>query len=129
ARLVADHAVLKPEGLSFAPHPVVTDTDRDRYCVARVIAFYERLQVDLADYFLAAWRFQHRAALGKPKAAVRDFAEEAGLSARYLEAVWSLLQEARPAPGPLGDVQAEWRKLPADARQQDEARRGCERLR
>jgi mono/diheme cytochrome c family protein len=129
ARHVAEHVVLKPEGIAFAPHPVVTDTDRDRYCVSRIIAFYERHKVDLADYFLAAWWFQHRAALDKPRAALRDFAEAAGLSARYLEAVWSLLQEAQPAPGPLGEVQAEWRKLPADARQQGEARRGSERLR
>ncbi len=129
ARRVADHVVLLPEGFVFAPHPAVTDTDRDRYCVGRIMAFYERHRVDLADYFLSAWRFQHRAALGKPKATLRDFADAAGLSARYLEAIWSLLQEAQPAPGPLGEVQAEWRKLPADAREQDEARRACERLR
>src|SRR5207237_9481219 len=30
ARLVADHLVLKPHGLSFASHPVMTDTDRDK---------------------------------------------------------------------------------------------------
>ena len=42
ARLVADHVVLKPEGFVFAPHPVVTDTDRDKYCVQRIIDFYER---------------------------------------------------------------------------------------
>ncbi|HZY87792.1 MAG TPA: DUF1592 domain-containing protein, partial [Gemmataceae bacterium] len=128
ARRVADHAVLKPDGFVFAPHPVVTDTDRDKYCVARIIAFYERHKVDLADYFMAAWRFQHRAALGKPTATLRNFAEEAGLSARYLEAIRSLLQEAA-APGPLGEVQELWRKMPADAREQAEARRGCERLR
>src|SRR5579859_3511559 len=51
ARLVADHAVLTPEGIAFAPHPVVTDTDRDHYCVSRILAFYQRHPVDLADYF------------------------------------------------------------------------------
>ena len=40
ARLVADHLVLKPRGFAFAPHPVVADTDRDKYCVRRVIDFY-----------------------------------------------------------------------------------------
>ena len=30
ARLVADHVVLTPEGFVFAPHPAVTDTDRDK---------------------------------------------------------------------------------------------------
>src|SRR5262249_1960185 len=67
ARLVADHVVLKPEGFVFAPHPVVTDTDRDKYCVSRIIDFYHRHQVDYADYFLAAWRFKRKDALGKPK--------------------------------------------------------------
>src|SRR5262249_1384844 len=81
-----------------------------------------------ADYFLAAWRFQHREALGKPQASLGDFAEEARLSARYLETVWSLLEDA-PAPGPLGEVRARWRELPADVQRPDEARRECERLR
>src|SRR5207244_8393456 len=91
ARHVADHLVLKPQGFVFAPHPAVTDTDRDKYCVQRIIAFYESHRVDYADYFLAAWRYQHRAALGKPKASLRDFAGEARLSAKYLATIWTLL--------------------------------------
>jgi mono/diheme cytochrome c family protein len=129
ARLVADHVVLEPEGFVFAPHPAVTDTDRDKYCVRRIIDFYERHKVDYADYFLAAWRFEHREALGKPKAVLADFAAAAGLSPRYLEAIRSLLHEAPSGPGPLADVQAQWRQMPADAQQQEEARRECERLR
>src|SRR5262249_38817591 len=129
ARFVADHVVLKPEGFVFAPHPVVTDTDRDKYCVSRLMAFYQGHRVDYADYFLAAWRFQHRTVLGKPKASLRDFADEARLSARSLTAIRSLLQEAEPAPGPLGEVQAQWRRLLADVQQPDEARRESERLR
>ena len=49
------------EGFAFAPHPVVADTDRDKYCVRQIIDFYKRQRTDYADYFLAAWRFQHRA--------------------------------------------------------------------
>ena len=30
ARVVSDHLVLKPDGLAFAPHPVIVDTDRDK---------------------------------------------------------------------------------------------------
>jgi hypothetical protein len=129
ARLVADHLVLKPQGFDFAPHPVVTDTDRDKYCVARIIAFYDRHRVDHADYFLAAWRFQHRSVLGKPDAPLSTFAEEAGLSARYLASVWVLLEEPWPESGPAGKLQALWRELPEDATKQHEARRGCERMR
>jgi hypothetical protein len=129
ARLVADHAVLTPQGFVFAPHPVVTDTDKDKYCVGRIVAFYERHRVDYADYFLAAWRFQRRVALGKPNATLGDFAKEAGLSAKYLEMIGKLLDEPQAAAGPLGEVQAQWRKLPADVQKQEEARRACEELR
>ena len=83
---VADHLVFKPNGIDFAPHPMVTDVDRDKYCVQRILDFYERHRVDLEDYFMAAWRFQHRAGLGKPNASLLDFASEAHLSAKYLSA-------------------------------------------
>jgi hypothetical protein len=129
ARHVADHLVLKPKGFVFAPHPAVTDTDRDNYCVSRVVAFYERHRVDYADYFLAAWRFRHREALGKPEGTFSDFASEARLSPKYLATIWSVLDEAEPASGPLGEVQAAWRKLPADVKKQPEARKACEQLR
>src|SRR6202007_897143 len=33
ARHVADHVLFKPESFVFAPYPVVTETDRDKYCV------------------------------------------------------------------------------------------------
>jgi hypothetical protein len=133
ARLVADHLVLKPQGFVFAPHPAVTDTDRDKYCVQRIMAFYERHRVDYADYFLAVWRFQHREALGKPNASLRDFAADAGLSVRYLAAIWSLLQSSNggnpAAKDPIAELQAEWRKLPTDGRKSGDARRQCAGLR
>ena len=37
ARLVSEHLVLRPKGLAFAPHPVISETDRDKYCVNRII--------------------------------------------------------------------------------------------
>jgi hypothetical protein len=129
ARLVADHVVLKPQGFVFAPHPVVMDTDRDKYCVARIVDFYERHRVDYADYFRAAWRFRHRNALGKPRASLADFAAEARLSADYLRQIWSLLDEPNPAAGPLGDLHDSWRKLPDNAADPAELRRDSERLR
>jgi hypothetical protein len=129
ARLVADHMVLKPEGFVFAPHPVVTDTDRDRYCVSRIIEFYERHRVDYADYFFAAWNYRHRQALGKPDATLRDLAGATRLSPKYLATVWALLTQAEQASGPLGELQAEWQKLPDDLQRHAAVRRECERLR
>jgi hypothetical protein len=129
ARLVADHVVLQPDGFVFAPHPVVTDTDRDKYCVQRIIDFYQRHQVDLADYFLAAWRFHHREALGKPNATLREIADEAGISAKYLAIIWPLVTASESAEGPLGELQTRWRQLPPDGGKDGEVQRECERLR
>jgi hypothetical protein len=126
ARHVADHVVLKPKGFVFAPHPVVTETDRDKYCVSRILAFYERHKVDLADYFFAAWQYRQRAALGRPGAELSTFATQARLSAKYLALVWSALTEGEAEAGPLAAVQALWRELPGRA---EAARPGCTRLR
>ena len=129
ARLVADHLVLLPDGFTFAPHPAVTDTDRDKFCVGRIVDFYRRHEVDYADYFLAAWRYQHREKLGKPQATLDEFAVGVRLSPRYLATIWAVLTEPGPEAGPLAELQALWRKLPTDPTQLAEARRDCERMR
>jgi hypothetical protein len=59
ARTVAEHAVLTPQGIDFAPHPVMTETDRDKYAVNRIVDFYSRQPTQIADYLLAAWKLQH----------------------------------------------------------------------
>jgi hypothetical protein len=130
ARLVADHIVLKPEGFVFAPHPAVTDTDRDKYCVHRIIDFYRLHQVDLADYFLAAWKYKHRAQLGQPDRELNQFATDGKLSARYLELLWSALTDGADERGPLGVVRKQWNSLPApEAGKPDTARSACAQLR
>jgi hypothetical protein len=116
ARRVADHVVLKPEGFVFAPHPVVTETDRDKYCVHRIVAFYERHRVDLADYFLAAYELRHRKALGRPDLDLIQLAAEAGLSAKYMTLISTALAGDEPGTGPLAAVQKMWRALPPPSR-------------
>jgi len=115
ARLVADHVVLKPDGFVFAPHPAVTETDRDKYCVKRIIDFYQHHTVDLADYFLAAAKFRDRARAGKSDAKLEQFAADAGLSAKYLAEVWTALTEAKEEAGPLAAIRKNWNDLPAAA--------------
>jgi hypothetical protein len=126
ARLVADHVVLKPEGFVFAPHPVVTDTDRDKYCVQRIIDFYGRHKVDYADYFLAANSYRHRHKTGQAEMRLDVFATAQGLSSRYLTLIWSSLTETEVDMGPLATVRKVWQELPESAEQ---ARSACERLR
>ncbi|HZN33025.1 MAG TPA: DUF1592 domain-containing protein, partial [Pirellulaceae bacterium] len=131
ARQVADHAVLLPEGFRFAPHAAVTETDRDKYCVHRIIEFYKRHEVDLADYFLAAWRYRHRAALGRPEQRLADVAADARLSGKYLERIWRLLTDAElPAAGPVAAIRTQWQELPAPASRDAAApQEECESLR
>lgn len=125
ARLIADHVVLKPDGFVFAPHPAVTETDRDKYCVKRIIDFYQRHAVDLADYFAAAWTYRHRERLGKP-ATLEQLATNAGLSAKYLAMVAAWLNEPDRDLGPSSVVRQAWNDLPDSA---DKIRPACERMR
>lgn len=131
ARQVAEHLVLKPNGIAFAPHPAVTDTDRDKYCVKRIVEFYLRQPTDLADYFYAAWQFRHRGDLKKPKASLADFARTNRVSAKYLPLVWQLLEGESEefAVGPIARLQAMWQDLPVDVAQGDDARADCFQMR
>ena len=65
---------------------------------------------------------------GRPCA---HFAEEAGLSPKYLATIWAALTEpaATSEAGPLGQVRAMWKKLPGDASKAADVRRDCERMR
>jgi hypothetical protein len=128
SRFIADHVVLKPRGFVFAPHPAVTETDRDKYCVRRIIDFYLRHKIDYADYFEAAWRYRQRGALGKPDASLQDFAITSGLSPKYLGTIWKLLTEPESTDGPIAELLAAWRNLP-DAEHAERIRQDCQELR
>jgi hypothetical protein len=130
ARGVADHLVLRPDGLAFASHPMLADTDRDKYCVRQIIDFYKRQKTDYADYFLAAWRYKTRSALGKPDRTLEALADERGLSRKYLATIWATLTAPQEETGPIAALQALWRELPdPDGMSADAARAGCERMR
>ncbi|MBI4658825.1 MAG: DUF1592 domain-containing protein [Verrucomicrobia bacterium] len=130
ARHVADHVVFKPSGLAFGPHPMVTETDRDKYCVKRIVDFYERQPTNYVDYFGAAWNYRHREALGKPEAALAEVAAQRQVSPKYLAKIWSALAETKEQSGPIAQLQALWRELPApNANAAEAVRRGCEQMR
>src|SRR6202051_1055378 len=90
AREVADHAVLKPDGLAFAPYPMLVETDREKYAIQRIIGFYTSQPTNYADYFQAAWRYRYGAAFGKPGATLATIAADAKLSPKYLPMVWQI---------------------------------------
>jgi hypothetical protein len=131
AQFVADHIVFQPDGFTFAPFPVVTDEDRDKYAVKRIVDFYGKQSLDYADFFAAAWRFQHRTGLGRDSATLEDFAREARVSPKYAGKVWAALNEGGQEVGPMAALQARWRALPApvDGREPAAVRQGCLELR
>src|SRR5215831_9367679 len=130
AREVANHMVLTLNGIEYAPHLVLVETDRDKYCVGRIIDFYHRQNTEYSDYFLTAWRFKHRAALGKPRATLASLTAENKVSPKYLATIWHTLEETREDVGPLAKLQLMWRDLPAPkGNQPDAARDGANRMR
>ena len=104
AREVADHMVLRPDGIAFAAHPMLVETDREKYAVQRILDFYSRQPLDLADYFEAAWRYKHRAMLGHPRSTLNGIAAEMKVSPKYLPMVWGLLTIAKEDVGPAAKL-------------------------
>jgi hypothetical protein len=112
AREVADHAVLQPDGIDFAPYPMKVETDREKYAIQRIVSFYQAQPTDYADYFEAAWRYRYRAALKNRHATLVTTATEAKLSPRYLPMVWEILHD-KDAVGPVLKLQKMFLALPA----------------
>src|SRR5262245_6112059 len=130
ARRVADHLALKPYGFAFAPHPMLVETDREKYPIRRIVDFYDRQPTDFADYFEAAWRYKHRIALGRASATLSDSAAQSHVSTRYLAMIWQTLEQSREEVGPLVKLQEMWSDLPSPkGNQPDVAREGCVRMR
>ena len=129
ARNVAEHLVLKPDGLAFAPHPMLADTDRDKYCVKAIIDFYKNRRPTTPTTSSP----HGGSGTGSPSATPMPstaFADEQGLSRKYLATVWSTLDDSRDEVGPIAALQILWRQLPEPkAGQPDAARAGCERMR
>ncbi len=120
AREVADHMVLMPDGIQFAPYPMLVETDREKYAIQRILEFYKRQPTDYADYFQAAWQFRYRDALGKPDATLASTAADAKVSPKYLPVVWRILHDNN-AVGPVLKLQKMWEALPAPANGEPEA--------
>jgi len=134
AREVASHMYLQEHGFGFAPHPMLVETDRDKLCVQQIIDFYHAQNLNYADYFETAWRFKHRAALGKPAATLADFAREGHVSSTYLATLWAILEDGQEDIGPVRTLRAMWQVLqgPDEGREnmmRRMARTGCEAMR
>ena len=120
AKKISDHMALTSTGLAFAAHPVVVETDRNKFCTKRIVAFYKSQPTELADYFYAAWKLKTS---GKPLATV---ATEEKVSAKYLETIWKLLNAPEYKVGPVATLQKKFSALPSDP---EAAKNGSRELR
>lgn len=61
--------------------------------------------------FFVAWYFQHRAALGDPRATLRGLAAREGITGRFADHIWSVVN--RPGLGyPTSEMVNRWKALP-----------------
>ena len=123
AREVSEHVVLTPTDLLFAPHPAVTDTDRDKFCVKRIVNFYGRNAVQLDEYLYAASLLH----LGKEPSTLEGIAKQRGLSVKYLKVVHQLLSGSEAEYGPVKILREMWRglaKQPGD----EQIRKECQKM-
>ena len=126
AKGIADNLVLTSNGLEFASHPVLAETDRDKYCILRIVDFYKRQPTDYADYFQAAWNYRYRAALGTPQVTLSAIAAQAKVSPHYLELVWKTLTASGEKVGPIAKLQVMWNALPTPSKARPNvAHAGC----
>ena len=128
ARQVADHMLLTPDGIRFAPHPVVTDTDRDKYCVQRIVDFYLRQPTRLEDYFFAAWQVRIESQSRSIADALTLAAAHNRVSNKYLRHVWDTFNDQRYQFGPLVELRNRWYQLPMDSNQVEAVRTACSEL-
>jgi AraC-like DNA-binding protein len=128
ARLVAEHMLLTPDGIRFAPFPVVTDTDRDRYCVQRIVDFYHQQPTDLAAYLAAARRWIVTSK-SENSPSMDELAQQASLSPKYLALLLEALQDETVQYGPLKEVQLRWKLLLAPERNSSDVEKSCEDIR
>ncbi len=112
-RQVTEHLLLTPTGFTFAPFPIISETDREKFCVRRIVDFYQRQPTDVAAYFLAVWEFDHRQRLSPTPATLGELAQHRNLSAQYLEQIQAALKSNTEKTGPLAALQTLFNELPS----------------
>jgi hypothetical protein len=139
AKLVANHAVIGSGPLEFYHDPGKSGFEMS--AIARIKDIYTKQgfrtvsgeggfpfgQEKYGKVFYTAWRYQHRAALGEPKATLKDLAAREGLTARFAEHIWSVINNPAIAY-PSAEVVARFKKLPPPEAGEKAARDACAEL-
>jgi len=112
---VADHVLLTTTGFEFAPFPVVTFSDRQKFYEHAILRFYEQHKIDHATYLAAAWSYRHRPA-SRRDVTIEAWATGNRLSPKYLRALWNALQDDDAGDVfPMQWLRQRWNALPAPA--------------
>lgn len=126
ARRVAEHMAITPSGLAFSPHPVITPTDRDKFCVNRIIDFYREQNTEISDHLFVVWKHQQSPAGGS----LDDLAIQHGVSAKYCHTLSDLLtdsaKESDPTTiGPIVALKTMWNEVTQTTETETEAKQHC----
>jgi hypothetical protein len=124
AKDIADHVVIGAGPLEFYPDAGKTGLELsalnridDLYATKgfRVVSGEGGRPFGLDRYgkaFYVAWYYKHRAALGDPGATLRGLAAKEGITGRFADHIWSVVN--RPNPGyPTRETVDGWKHLPA----------------
>ena len=112
AERVADHLVLKTNGITFAPFPVTSYNERKKLTEQAIIEFYESRAVDTQSYVESAWRFRYRTD-DQRDVTIEQWAKAHDLSGKYLARVWSTLAESPEDVVFLREIRQAWDAVPA----------------
>jgi mono/diheme cytochrome c family protein len=124
AKLVADHAVIGAGPLEFYADPGKTGLELS--ALNRINELYSNKgfrvvsgegggPFGLERYGKAlyvAWYYKHRVALGDPKATIRGLAAKEGITGRFADHIWGVVNKPNTAY-PTRETVDRWTKLPA----------------
>ena len=144
AKRIADHAVIGAGPLSFYQDPGMSGFELSaihrihdiyRKHGFRAVAAEGGRAFGLERYgraFYASWRYRYRDALGEEDVSLDDLAARENVSARFLEHIWSVLQQKSPSY-PTSEVVSRWRSLPEPTGRETEdsaaaIRAGCDEI-
>ena len=143
AKTVADHAVVGSGPVQFSEHPGKTGFELS--AITRIKDIYAREgfrtvsgegghAFGLDKYrkaFFVSWEYQHRTALGQPKATFKDLAAKEGVSARFSQHIYEVMGKTSLGY-PSSEVVARFHKFPAPGpdpkTSEAEARKAAEEL-
>ena len=143
AKAVADHAMVGAGPLEFFPDPGKTGLElsalhriNELYTSKgfRVVSGEGGRPFGLERYgkaFFVSWYFKHRKALGEPQVTLRELAGREGITGKFAEHIWSVVN--RPQLGfPSRELVEPWNQLPKPSQDLQasiqQARAGCDVL-